>query len=99
MLQASNETERLRDFFGLPTRRTEEWLRVTAGDGCYITSPPIAKLDEPHFPDAPFRDWPNVLLASGCSSRWMTPGLKSSGERADGPRRSAGPVQARGVAA
>lgn len=36
---------------------TEEWRRVTSGDGCYDTKPPIAKLDEPHFPKAPLRDW------------------------------------------
>ena len=38
-------------------RGTEEWLRVKSADGCYVTSPPIAKLDEPHFPVVPFRDW------------------------------------------
>ena len=38
-------------------RATEEWVRVTPADGCYKTDPPIAKLDEPRFPDVPFRDW------------------------------------------
>ena len=38
-------------------RGMEEWIRVKSADGCYETSPPIARLDEPHFPDAPLRDW------------------------------------------
>jgi hypothetical protein len=38
-------------------RATEEWVRVTPADGCYVPKPPIAKLDEPHFPDVPLRDW------------------------------------------
>jgi len=36
---------------------TDQWMRVIPADGCYVTKPPIAKLDEPNFPDAPFRDW------------------------------------------
>jgi hypothetical protein len=36
---------------------TDDWVRVTPADGCYITKPPIARLDEPRFPEAPFRDW------------------------------------------
>jgi len=36
---------------------TDQWVRVTPADGCYVSKPPIAKLDEPHFPDVPFRDW------------------------------------------
>lgn len=36
---------------------TEEWKRVAAGDGCYVMKSPIAKIDEPIFPDAPFRNW------------------------------------------
>ena len=34
-----------------------QWLRVTPGDGCYVSSLPIAELPEPRFPDAPLRDW------------------------------------------
>jgi|HubBroStandDraft_6_1064221.scaffolds.fasta_scaffold11280_5 hypothetical protein len=36
---------------------TDEWKRITSADGCYVMKSTIAKLDEPHFPDAPFRDW------------------------------------------
>jgi hypothetical protein len=38
-------------------RGMEQWIRVFSGDGCYHTKPPISKLDEPRFPEAPFRDW------------------------------------------
>jgi hypothetical protein len=38
-------------------RGTDEWVRVTPADGCYVTSPPIARLEEPRFPSAPFHDW------------------------------------------
>jgi hypothetical protein len=36
---------------------TDEWVRVTPADGCYVPKPPIAKLGEPNFPDVPFRNW------------------------------------------
>lgn len=36
---------------------TDEWMRVASADNCYVMKPPIAKLDEPCFPVAPFRDW------------------------------------------
>ena len=38
-------------------RATEEWVRVTPGEGCYLISPPIAKLEEPNFPNVPFREY------------------------------------------
>jgi hypothetical protein len=38
-------------------RATEEWIRVTPGEGCYQISFPIAKLEEPCFPDVPFREY------------------------------------------
>jgi hypothetical protein len=38
-------------------RATEEWVRVTPGDGTYVITLPIAKLEEPHFPDVPFREY------------------------------------------
>jgi hypothetical protein len=38
-------------------RAIDDWIRVTPADGCYVIHPPIAKLDEPHFPAVPFRDY------------------------------------------
>jgi hypothetical protein len=38
-------------------RGTEEWVRVTPVEGAYKTDPPVAKLDEPHFPDVPLRNY------------------------------------------
>ena len=38
-------------------RATEGWIRVAPADGWYVIHPPIAKLDEPQFPDVPFRDY------------------------------------------
>ena len=35
----------------------QTWVRVTPTDGCYKTDPPIAVLEEPRFPNIPFRDW------------------------------------------
>jgi len=42
---------------GAILRATEEWVRVIPADGFYKIDFPIAKLDEPRFPDVPFRDW------------------------------------------
>jgi hypothetical protein len=36
---------------------TERWVRVTPGESCYLVTYPIAVLDEPRFPDVPFRDY------------------------------------------
>jgi hypothetical protein len=36
---------------------TQIWVRVTPTDGGYKTDPPIAVLEEPRFPNVPFRDW------------------------------------------
>jgi hypothetical protein len=49
-------------------RATEEWIRVTPSDGCYVPHPPVAKLDEPHFPNVPFRDY----LEAGFKKRLIT---------------------------
>jgi hypothetical protein len=38
-------------------RAIEGWIRVTPADGCYVIHPPIAQLDEPHFPNVLFRDY------------------------------------------
>jgi hypothetical protein len=46
----------------------EEWVRVIPSDGCYITKSPIAKLPDPVFPNAPFREW----LERGFSKRLIT---------------------------
>jgi DNA polymerase I len=36
---------------------TEEWVRVYSAEGEYVFQRPIATLEEPRFPDAPFREW------------------------------------------
>ncbi|MFZ0635273.1 MAG: hypothetical protein WA755_00250 [Candidatus Acidiferrales bacterium] len=36
---------------------TEDWIRVGSKDGGYVITPPVAKLEDPRFPDVPFRDW------------------------------------------
>jgi hypothetical protein len=38
-------------------RAAEEWVRVTPSEGGYTMKPPIAKLEEPRFPDVPFREY------------------------------------------
>jgi hypothetical protein len=36
---------------------TEEWVRVYSTEGAYAFQRPIATLEEPRFPDIPFREW------------------------------------------
>jgi hypothetical protein len=36
---------------------TERWVRVTPCESCYLVTYPIAVLEEPRFPDVPFRDY------------------------------------------
>ena len=38
-------------------RATQEWVRVQPADGSYVIYAPIAALEEPRFPDVPFREW------------------------------------------
>jgi hypothetical protein len=38
-------------------RASEGWIRVVPANGWYTIHQPIAKLDEPQFPDVPFRDY------------------------------------------
>jgi len=38
-------------------RATKEWVRVLPSESCYEVVSPIAELEEPHFPDVPFRDY------------------------------------------
>jgi hypothetical protein len=38
-------------------RAREEWIRVTPREGCYEISLPVSKLEEPCFPDVPFREY------------------------------------------
>jgi hypothetical protein len=38
-------------------RAIEAWVRVQPAEGAYVIQAPIAMLEEPRFPEMPFRDW------------------------------------------